>query len=261
MKKTIIIISILLGTINLQAQVGGISASKLVTICTETVPANGIEFEPSFYFNSSSMAWSDAGKKQSIFSNTDSSQIKSGFAFRFSYGLTKNLETGVTVSGNMTIANWGFKYHFLNKKKTSLAIIGGINTPLGNRTTDKNNKSTENVLASGLVMTLNFSEKFNMDADIQYQQHLFEQAGHHHQDFFFNTDLGYYLVDKVQVVSGFNFSFADGDITQYQLIFNPGVTVEKADNFILVMQFPYTVLGKNSCQSFGFGMALTIMID
>jgi len=261
MKKVIVIIGILLWTINLKAQVGGISASKLTTICTETVSANNIEFEPSFYFNSSSMAWNDAGKKQSIFSDADSSQIKSGFAFRFSYGLTKNLETGVTVSNNMAMANWGFKYHFFNKKKTSLALIGGINTPLGNRTTDKNNKSTENVLAGGLVITHHFSEKFGMDADIQYQRHLFEQAGHHHQDFFFNTDLGYYIIDKIQLVSGFNFSSTDGNITQYQLTFNPGITVEKADNFILVMQFPYTVLGKNTYQSFGFGMALTIMID
>ena len=73
--------------------------------------------------------------------------------------------------------------------------------------------------------------------------------------------MGYYVVDKIQLVSGLNFSLSDGDTPQYQLVFNPGITVEKANNFILVMQLPYTALGKNTCQRFGFGMALTIMIN
>jgi len=90
---------------------------------------------------------------------------------------------------------------------------------------------------------------------------LFKENAHYQQDYFINTDLGYYIINKIQLVSGFNFSFTDGDITQYQLIFNPGVTIEKANNFILVMQLPYAVSGKNAYQSSGFGMALTIMID
>ena len=90
---------------------------------------------------------------------------------------------------------------------------------------------------------------------------MFKENAHYQQDYFINTDLGYYIINKIQLVSGFNFSFTDGDITQYQLIFNPGVTIEKANNFILVMQLPYAVSGKNTYQSSGFGMALTIMID
>ena len=261
MKRVLILAGIIFISVQTQAQIGGLSASKLMTLCTSTVPQSTIEFEPSFCFSNASMQWNETGKKESIFATSDSSLITSGLAFRFTYGLSQKVEAGVSVSSNMTMANWGIKYNFLTKDSYAFALLGGINTPLGNRISNKNIKSTENALVGGFVTTINLSEKLNLDADVQYQRHLFEQTGHHQQDFFFNTDLGYYVVEKVQLVSGFNFSFTDRDISQYQLIFNPGVTIEKANNFILVMQLPYTVLGKNVYQNLGFGIALTIMID
>ena len=53
MKKiTLYVFVFLLETVGIYAQVGGLSASKLGTLCTEAVPINTIEFEPFFEYAS-----------------------------------------------------------------------------------------------------------------------------------------------------------------------------------------------------------------
>ena len=42
---------------------------------------------------------------------------------------------------------------------------------------------------------------------------------------------------------------------------NPGIAIEKAENFILVLNAPIDLFGKNEYQSIGFGLALTIILD
>ena len=42
---------------------------------------------------------------------------------------------------------------------------------------------------------------------------------------------------------------------------NPGIAIEKAENFILVVNAPFDVFGKNEYKTFGFGLALTIILD
>ena len=260
MKKVFFILFVILTSGNVFSQIGGLSASKLYTLNTETVQKNAIEFEPSFGFYNSKYYWDNDSKLQENFIGGDSSIVSTSMCFRFTYGVGDKIEAGVSISDNVTFANWGIKYNFFTKNKTQLAFIAGLNTPLGNRNVDLQNKSTENSIATGLVLTQKFNDKFSIDANAQYQKHLFVQANNHLQDYFLNLDLGYYIIEKIQIVSGFNFSFSDGTITENCLIFNPGVTIEKAKNFILVMQLPYTVFGKNTQKSLGFGMALTISI-
>ena len=42
---------------------------------------------------------------------------------------------------------------------------------------------------------------------------------------------------------------------------NPGIAIEKAENFILVINSPFDLFGKNEYKTVGFGLALTIILD
>jgi len=45
------------------------------------------------------------------------------------------------------------------------------------------------------------------------------------------------------------------------LSLNAGITIERAENFIVVLNTPIDVLGKNIEKFIGFGFALTILIE
>jgi hypothetical protein len=243
------------------AQVGGLSASKLFTICSETVPKSAIEFEPSFAFSTSRYSWNDSYKMSDNFSNSDSVSVSSAMAFRFSYGLTNNIELGVSVYNGVSLASWGLKYNFYKKEKTLFSLIIGVNTVLGNRTYDIHNLSNSNSIATGFILSKKISEKLSFDADLQYQRYFLDNIIRH-QDIFINTDFGYYIFDGIQLVMGLNYFINDGSFRQSSLlILNPGLTIEKATNFILVLQVPYSITGRNSQKTVGFAMALTILID
>jgi hypothetical protein len=260
MKKIIIFLFVLSFNI-VNAQVGGLSASKLFTLCSETVSKSAIEFEPSFAFSTSRYSWNDSYKMTDNFSNSDSISVSSAMAFRFSYGLTNNIELGVSVYNGVSLASWGLKYKFYKKEKTLFAFIIGVNTVLGNRTYDIYNLSNSNSIATGFILSKKFSEKLSFDADVQYQR-CFSDKIIRHQDIFINTDFGYYIFDGVQLVMGLNYFINDGFFRQSSLfILNPGLTIEKAKNFILVFQVPYSIIGRNTEKSVGFALALTILID
>ncbi len=260
MRNLIVISFVILFINNAFAQVGGLSASKLATLNTSTVPKNAIEFEPSFGFFNSHYHWDNSSKLQNNFNDKDSAIVSSSIMFRFSYGLTDNMEVGVSICDNVSMANWGVKYNFIKNNNLQFAFILGVNTPLGNRNIDLQKKSNENSFATGIILTKEINKKLSVDANVQYQQHLFLQKNNHLQDYFINLDIGYYIFDKIQLVSGFNYMISDGNTIKNSLIFNPGFTIEKAKDFILVAQLPYTISGKNTQKSLGFGLALTILI-
>ncbi len=266
-----VVMLIALGFGALNAQIGGLSASKLAVINTETVPRFTIEFEPSFFFGYSSRYWDHAGQSKSLFKNTDSLQVNSEMDFRFTYGLTEHWEAGFTLPSDVAFINVGSKYRFLEKEKYSLAILNGINLPLGNHVyhiTNRRHSRNEydaNLLL-GLATTYQFNKKFSVDLNSVFQGHLNRGFSHvaEHADVFFNTDFGYYFIEGLQGIIGFYFSRTRDGLysgNAKKLTINPGFTVEKARHFIAVMNFPIDVWGRNSESRAGVGFALTIWIN
>ncbi len=80
MKKTLFITLFITISYFSYSQIGGISASKLVTLCTTTVPENTIEFEPAFSSSFSNKVWTSDGSVATFL--TDSIAIESDFGFR-----------------------------------------------------------------------------------------------------------------------------------------------------------------------------------
>jgi hypothetical protein len=74
--------------------------------------------------------------------------------------------------------------------------------------------------------------------------------------FFCGIDNGIYIGD-IQYVIGFNYqSFFQSS----NLYLSPGVSIEPADNFLMVISFPFSIYRKNIEKDMNFGFALTISI-
>lgn len=267
MKKLSLLLFIFcVSTLKLQAQVGGISASKLATICCQTVPLKSIEFEPAIGFNYSSQYWNNKRVLKTIYNTSDSVNINSELAFRFTYGLFKNFEIGLRTAFDLSLISWGIKYNFKLSPFSRIAFVFGSNIPAGNGTFVKGSNEIENItsLAGGIVYSTKLYPKLAFDFDMQMQKYIRTSSIQHKADYFINNDWGYWVTDELQLVAGVNYanSFFEDETKNIMLLtFNPGITIETASNFLIVLNVPFDILGKNADKTVGLGMALTIMID
>ncbi|OQX97327.1 MAG: hypothetical protein B6I20_12855 [Bacteroidetes bacterium 4572_117] len=266
MKKIIFSVGLFFVINSVFAQVGGLSASKLGTLCTETVPAQTIEFEPFFSFASSSRVFDKKGDVQNLFATNDSSQFFSEPGFRFSYGLMKNLEVGVSIPTDISTVSFGAKYKLPFKGKLTFGLLVGYNSIVGNDIYVRRNAAheTSSSIGGGIILTYEFSDKFSCDFNAQYHKHLNKTSAGHDQGMCFSTDFGYYFIENVNFIIGMNYFFEDYEVFEDNsrlFTFNPGIAIEKAENFILVLNSPIDLFGKNEYKSVGFGLALTIILD
>ncbi len=264
MKKLLPLIILIFYISYSYSQIGGISASKLATICTGTVGERSIEFEPVFGIAFTEKAWDENRKLYSLYN--DSVQNSSEFGFRLSYGLFNNIELGIAFPVNLNTISAGIKYKLPFESKYSIALLSGFNMPIGNQKIDKRNKTIENTLVyvGGLVMGYDFTDKLGIDFDVQYQTHLKSVIENHTGDVFLNSDIGYYITDGFQLALGFNYSaslYTETGNNNELLVINPGFTLERAENFLIVIIVPFDVYGRNIEKSTGLTFALTITIN
>jgi hypothetical protein len=265
MKKIYFILLIITISRTITAQVGGISASKLATICTNTVPNKGIEFEPSFGIGFAKKAWDSDGKSNKLYLSDDSTKYSSGFNFRFTYGALKNWEIGMSVGSDIETISLGTKYKLLEINNTSVGILAGFKTPFGNQArTKQNNLSSESpAVVGGLILCRQFNDNLSLDANFQYQFSTVSTSDNHKGDYFVNADLGYYLPSRVQLLAGVYYSkntFSQNENNAELFTIQAGTTIERSEKFILVLFVSQDIFGKNNEQTTGFGMALTIPI-
>lgn len=266
MKKITLLLLSLVFVSTSMAQVSGLSASKLVTLCTATVPEGTIEFEPFFGFATSTNFFDSNGDIQSLFLTSDSTIKFSGSGFRFSYGLMKNLEIGVSLPIDVSVVSFGAKYKLPLEGNLTMGLLAGSTTLIGNQVYARRAAIHEmtSSFVGGFIMTYEFNEKLSIDFDAQYQKHRLETFDGHTHGFYLNSDIGYYLMDRVNFIVGLNYNFKahENDIDNSHLLtLNTGIAIEKAENFILVINAPIDLFGKNEYQTTGFGLALTIILD
>ena len=264
--KTLLFIVSFLFALNVYSQIGGISASKLATPSSETVAVSSIEFEPSFSFASATNSFDYSGSRQALFSSEDSTLLFSTTGIRFTYGLAKNLEIGISLPSDVSTVSFGLKYRLPLDGKLTFALISGYNTIIGNGIYVKRNATHESTstVAGGLILSYKFTDKFSCDFNAQYIKHLHTTTEGHSKGTYISSDFGYYLIENVDFIIGLNYYYKDNIIpnnNSHLLTLNPGIAIEKAKNFILVLNSPIDLSGKNDYQSYGFGLALTILLD
>ncbi len=238
MGKSIFLLVFLSVSLFVNAQIGGNSASKLANYCTNPVGVNQIEFEPAFAIVSRSFV--------------DSSFFDNSLGFRLTYGAFKNFETGISFPVGMSALQWGGKYRFIDKKFISLAVMGGINFDF----------STPDFLSEigvGGVATLQYSENFSSDVNISYMRNF--NFGLIKNQIFMGIDNGIY-VGNIQYILGINYqNLGLEDFYSENIFLSPGITIEPANSFLLVLSLPVSVYQNNDLKSVGFNFALTITLD
>jgi hypothetical protein len=266
MRITLLFIFLLISFQLSTAQVMGLSASKLGTYNTETVPVFKIEFEPFFEVVSAKKAYDADGLLHTINYAPDENFISSSAGFRFTYGAIKNFEIGAILPTDISSASIGIKYRLPFKTNTGFALLAGLNAPFDAQSITRTYFSVNNTtaLAYGLALSKPFSEKFSMDANIQTQNYLRKTDKNHFIDMFISTDWGYFVKEGFQCIVGLGYSlsdFEDNSFNSQEFTVIPGFTLEKAESFIIVFGFPLTVYGKNTELTRSTGFALTIVLD
>lgn len=268
MHKIFILISVctLFSIYSFGQALGGISASKLRTLNAASVEQGNLEFEPSFGFANSKNYFDENQKVQPLFSSADSTQKFSGFGFRITYGIMKNMEIGVSMPTDMSEMKLGGKYRLPFDGKWKFSLLGGYNMILGNKVFTLRNTLHETTPSAilGFAMTYDINEKFSIDFDAQYQKHTVKTIDGHSQGIYLNTDAGYYIFDGINFIVGVNYNcqnYTTTELNSFVFSINAGLAIERAKNFILVLNAPFDILGKNEYQTKGFGMAVTILLD
>jgi hypothetical protein len=249
----------------INAQVGGISASKVGTFCAGTVPEKDLEFEPSFNLSRATKQWDANYKLVDKFSSPDSAEIGSGFAIRCTYGFTQKFEMGISVPSDVSGASLGAKFKTWSNDNSGFSVIAGINVPTGNRVSSNKSNSLDEIgtFAGGFVFSHKFSEKLLWDIHLQGQKLLRNAGVNNHTDVFISTDCGFYPKEQIQLIGGMGYYtniFEDSSLNSGMLEIHPGVSYETGENFLIVASSSIGLLGKNETQSWGLNLAFTMTI-
>ena len=264
--KTILLLFFLsCSTTFLQAQIGGLSGSKLGSFTVDVVDNKKVEFEPGFFHARSNKYWDKDSKLNNMYSTSDSMKVVTGMNFRFTYGLWNKLEVGASISTDVSKISLGIRYAFLQKEKYGLALITGLNVPLGNRTIDQTIRATGNIpqFGLGIVSSYSFSENFSLDFTGQFIHFLEETNDKDKGGLLLNMDAGYYILNhQLQLIGGMAYRYVRNNQGGHQVLtVLPGITVETGKSYILVFAVPFDVAGKLENKNLGFSFALTLTFD
>ncbi len=265
MKRIYIFIALILFTVQAFSQIGGLSGSKLASYCVDVVKPRTIEFEPSFSYLHSTRYWDDNGSLVSYSTDHDSVHASSGFGMRFTYGLFKNMEVGISVPTILDKGYFGIRYVLYQKDKLGVAAMAGFQLPLGDGAFSKKIHTEENTVQTGLggVLSYAFNDNFSIDANLQYNRFLRKTVSGKTNNYTASLDGGYYFFDHTfQLIASFYYEYNKlGDRFQDVLMVFPGFTVETGKSFIIVASVPFSVYGHNTQQGVGFSFALTLTFD
>lgn len=257
-----------LSLLNLNAQVGGVSGSKINAVNAAPISAHTVEFEPLIESGWSRQRWTDNWKREDIFSSQDSTSRFTSMSYRISYGISDLMEAGLNITGDFEMISFAFKRSLYQFDELSLSLLGGYNYVAGNGIYNLNQmRHLHSAIVTGLAATYAPSDKFSIDMDFQFEPGIKRSRTlNDHPHYYINADAGYFINGDLQLIGGMAFSHilsAENGIVQKSNILrlNPGFTLEKGNNFILVGGFPFCIAGRNHDCSAGILLALTIMID
>lgn len=246
-------------------QVAGVSNDKLVVVNPTAISTRAFEFEPAFGYLWSAKRFDENSKLVSLSAEGDSTTVLQALAFRFTYGFAKNFEIGSFITSDLNTFSLGLKYSFLNTGNFLMGAFTGTTFSTASDIVFRNTGffgNTASVVA-GVALMAKFSEKLSLDVDVQYQN-VFDNKRSYADDVFSAAELGYRFPKHVQLIGGFSFRynhFKTGRPEAYLLTFNPGITVQPGESFVMILNVPFDIIGKNTDKYNGFTFTLTISLD
>jgi len=265
MRKLFFFILFIPVVFKIDAQVQGVSAEKLVAINPYAVEKRTVEFEPLIGYLWSTKTFNENGNLESLKPGGDSTLVLQALGFRVTYGFADKFEVGGVVTTDLNAFSIGIKYNMLSRKNFAGAAILGTTFSNESDIVFRNSgffgKTAS--LAAGFSFTNKLSNKFSVDYDIQYQN-LFDVEKSYSDDFFANVDFGFHFKGPHIAVAGLSYKYNHYKIDKadaYLLTLNTGLVVQTGRMFILVLNFPFDLIGRNVDRFNGFNFALTITLD
>lgn len=258
MKNRQLLFILLLSVSSAQAQVAGISASKLNTINAEPISKGALELEPTFSSSRSSAVWGVDGLDE--LGNTS---VSSSICWRVTHGISDGIEVGLSIPSDFSSGSLGLKTILSAKDIFSLGAMIGISTPFGNRNFNQDNRAADDLTSYGigLIGSWIFSSVSSLDANIQYQDYFNTVGAESPSGILYNVDYGHYIAGgkfQLFVGAGYQTASADGFSANVFSLF-PGISVETSDKYMLVLNTQHDLFGKNAEKTIGLNLAVTTM--
>jgi len=249
------------------AQIAGVSNDKLAVVGPESIGTRTMEFEPGFGYIWAKKSFDGNGKLISLNPENDSIQVLQALAFRFTYGFAKNFEIGTVVTSTLDVFALGIKYTFVNKDKFLAGAFLGTNfnneSDIVFRNTGIFGKTASIVGGLAFMNRFGESQRLSLDYDVQYQN-TFDKNNSWSDDIFAAAELGYMFKNAVQLITGFKYQFhnyKNGDPDSWLLTLNTGITTKPGKMFVLIVNIPIDIAGRNTNRFNGFQIVLTIGLD
>lgn len=224
------------------AQIGGISGSKLEVPDAEPVEAGRFEFEPTISVFSYSKEFNSLWKSERL---KGSIQISS-LDFRITLGAMDGLELGTSFSADLQEILLGSKAVMFKGEKTSMALLGGILLPAGNKTADDTSGNTPSVhsFSLGATMSNQLSGKSSVDIYASYSRYVHNIQ--YDNGLNFGTSFGFWLRDNFQAIIELDGCTAfSRSLYSEKFSVVPGFTYRFSDRLILVLGDQIDLWGKN----------------
>ena len=267
MRKLLILSLILFLIFPVFAQIAGVSNDKFVVVNPGSIGTRTMEFEPGFGYIWSKKSFDGDGNLVTLNPENDSILVLQALAFRFTYGFAKNFEIGTVVTSTLDAFALGIKYTFVNKPKFLAGAFLGSNfnneSDIVFRNTGIFGKTIG--VVGGFAFMNRFGEKqrLSLDYDIQYQN-TFNRDQSWSDGIFAAAELGYMFKNAVQLITGLNYRFnnyKNGDPNSWLLTWNTGITTKPGKMFVIIVNVPIDIAGRNTNRFSGFQIVLTIGLD
>ena len=224
------------------AQIGGISGSKLLVPDAEPVEKGRFEFEPTVSVFSYSKEFDPLWNVKPLKGNSESSSLQ----LRITLGAMECLEVGTSFSTDMKEILLGSKAVLFSGHKSSMALLGGLSLPAGNKSADDTLNVSPSVYSFSLGTTLSnqISDKSSVDAFLSYSSYVHNPQ--YNGLLNFGTSFGFWLLDNLQAIVELDgYSSFNSSLYSAKFSFVPGITYTFSDKLILVMGDQLDLWGKN----------------
>lgn len=250
----ILIVFFLISIKNTDAQICGISASKLNVPDAAVLPAGRFEFEPSFNVYYSYSTIGSDGKSEPIGGNS----ISSDLFFRITANIAEGLEIGAGFSRSLEKIDIGGKFIVYESTGFSVASVGGFSVPAGNKfiPTDQSLEMSESL---GGIFSLRMNEKSSVDAAFSFTNYSGNEKIKN--QLWGGLSYGMQILDKMQFIFELTGLFNSGKNNFSSKISSAaGISYLVNEGLIFVFGISNDLLGKNTETGAGYQAAFTMIL-
>ncbi|MFA7229190.1 MAG: hypothetical protein WC061_09150 [Melioribacteraceae bacterium] len=251
------LLAVLIGVacIDSNAQVCGISASKLNVPDASVISIETFEFEPSINVFHSSSQFGEDGKTEPL----GGKSVSSDLLFRVTASVSERLEIGTAFSRALEQIDVGSKLLVFNSEKIKLAAIAGLSIPAGNKFISDLSDEQETYFGGTLggIASFEAGTSSSVDASVSFSHYTGNRLN---KRIWCGLSYGTYVSQNLQLIGELGgFYLFDKNYSESKFNCAGGFSYKVTSGLILVMGFQYDLFGRNTWKGAGYQTAFTML--